>query len=271
MCGRVTAALVTLRLVGAADRRAFQDFPETEAARLLEAGIQERILVLDPGTGELRGGAAGLVWKLGETRLAPLARVLGRPPLLAVLDAAYRFIASNRRFVSAPAPGQPVCACDPPDRPRDQLAFLLFAAALASGCLIAVGAAAPAGLGLADSRAGVLEPLLRAGGPWAIPALCARVLAPGDARRYLVHLAATAAVGGLAFLPLALAGLTASRSVDPVFPELLLVSCVAAGAVMTAMQRRRLSFQRRGRPWLLGWAACAALGLSLLAWPVLQS
>jgi predicted DCC family thiol-disulfide oxidoreductase YuxK len=263
--GRLTERAGLLPAGGAL---AFQDAEPALAERLRAAGIANEVLVLERATGELRSGARGLAWLLAGTRLAPLARLVARPPLREALDALYGFVASNRRFLAAPRPRGPTCACEPDDRPARRRLFTGLAVLLAALPLLLLGWCAPRADYLGHlERLGAWAPLFAAGAPWCVPALCALALPRAARGRYLAHLAATAAAGGLALLPIPLLVLAAPHAGRAALPALLPLGAALAGGLMFAMQRRRLAYQGLGARWLWTWTACAALGLAaLLLW-----
>jgi hypothetical protein len=78
---------------------------------LLEAGAAHALAVLDPESGEIRTGVAGLAWLGRGTRLAPVAWLLGRSPLRLPAEVAYRFVARHRRALFRPRAGSARCAC----------------------------------------------------------------------------------------------------------------------------------------------------------------
>ncbi len=260
-CTGMARLAVRAGLLRESEALAFQDAESALSERLRAAGIANEVLALSRTTGELRTGAPGLLWLLEGSRLGPLARLLARPPLRGAIDALYGFVASNRRLFAAPRPRGIDCACEPDDRPARQWTFAALAALVAAGALLLLGMSAPRA-----TRLGVLGPPILAGAPWCVPALCALGLARDARRRYLAHLAATAAAGGLVLLPLALAAL-ALPAVGAALPVILPVLAVLAGGLMFAMQRRRLAYLGLGARWLWTWTACAALGLAaLLLW-----
>lgn len=261
-CTGIARLAVRTGVLPESGRLAFQDADRALAERLLAAGIKNEVLVLTPATGELRSGAQGLLWLLADTRLAPLARLCARRPLLDAFEALYGFVASNRRLFAAPRPRGPTCACEPDDRPARQWLFAALAALCAAGPLFLLGLSAPRAVG-----PGSVAPLAAAGIPWCVPALLARRLPRDARRRYLAHLAATAAAGGLVLLLPALATLVLPAEVHAALSYLLFFCAAVAGGLMFAMQRRRLAYQGLGRRWLFVWTACAGLGLAaLLAW-----
>jgi len=258
-CTGIARLAVRAGLLPASGPLAFQDAEPALAERLRAAGIANEVLVLSRATGELRAGAPGLLWLLEGSRLGPLAHLFALPPLRGAIDALYGFVASNRRLFAVPRPRGIACACEPDDRPARQWTFAALATLVAAGALLLLGMSAPR-----TARLGVLGPLILAGAPWCIPALGSLGLARDARRRYLAHLAATAAAGGLVLLPLALAAL-ALPSARTSLPWLVPLFAALAGGLMFAMQRRRLAYQGLGRRWLFLWTACAALGLAALA------
>jgi hypothetical protein len=264
-CSGFSRLGVRLGLYPEERRLAFQDAPAELARRLLEADIANELLVLEASTGELKGGAAGLLWLLSDTWIGPLARLLARGPLLRPIEAVYGFISSNRRLFAAPRPRGVACACEPVDRPARQWTFTALCSSVALATLLLLGRAQPLEPGQGDVL-GVFRPLVQAGWPWCLPALLAGTLSQGLHRRYLAHLAATAAAGALVLLPVAVAALLYPAALRGPFALLLQLSCAAAGALMFAMQRKRLAYLGLGRGWLAGWAVCAAFGLATLGW-----
>ncbi|MEM7306870.1 MAG: hypothetical protein AAF682_09375 [Planctomycetota bacterium] len=266
MCCALSAAFVRAGVFPEAERRPYLDFEGELATRLWEGGIRNEILILDPASGELRAGARGILWMLRSTWAGPLARLLSLRPLVDLCSVAYRLLAYNRRFLSVPKPRAMACACDPDERPGYTWLLIALAASLAAGAVTLVGAQAPAELRVVGSRLGLLGPLVKTAGPWGLPALGALFAPAGERLRYAAHLAVTAGAGGLALLPLGLAGLLAPDAVAQAYGTLLQVSCLAAGGWMLALWRRRVAFLALSPTWLWTWAAGAGLGLFALGW-----
>ena len=264
-CSGLSHLGVRLGLFTEQRRLAFQDAPPELARRFREADIGNQMLVLDPSTGELKGGAAGLLWLLSDAWIGPLARLLARGPLLRPIEAVYGFISSNRRLFAAPRPRGVACACEPDDSPGRQWLFTALCGLFAVLVLLLLGRAERLDPGR-NGPLGAFGPLVQAGWPWCLPALLAGTLHGGLGRRYLAHLAATAAAGALILLPLAAAALLWPTALRGAFAPLLQLSCAAAAALMFAMQRRRVAYLGLARGWLARWAVCAAFGLATLGW-----
>ncbi|MFT7677026.1 MAG: putative DCC family thiol-disulfide oxidoreductase YuxK [Planctomycetota bacterium] len=149
-CRAGVRLLVAVGYTRAADARPFAFYDPDTAARLMRAGIHNELAVLDPGTKEVRSGAVGLLWKLEEGPLWPLAKLLSLPGPKHVCTAAYRLVSFNRRIIAPLPAGQIACACDP------DMSFLWRGAFVALGLGVAAALALPyAGMLAAGSAVGV--------------------------------------------------------------------------------------------------------------------
>ena len=269
MCMGFAGVLIRLRLIAPEARRPLQTLEPELAERAVEAGVRNEIVALDPSTGALHPGLAGILWALEPSALGPLARLASRPALLRPLGALYRFVAYNRRFLTTPKPPEPGeirCACEPDPRPALQGALIAVAAAFALAVSLGLGLAAPPGLRVVGARLGVLGPTVKLFWPWALPVLLGATLDASVRLPYLTHLAATAAAGAAVLAPLALAGILAPDAVADPFESLLQVSLICAALLMFAMQRKRVAFLRLRGIWLATWVACAGFGVAALGW-----
>jgi predicted DCC family thiol-disulfide oxidoreductase YuxK len=256
-CTRLSALGVRLGLYPASSRVAYQELAGELAARLADAGIAERVLVLDRRTGELRGGLSGLLWLADGTPLARLARPLGRAPFVGLLDGLYRFVSANRRFLAAPRKPVPQCACEPREEPALRRIFLGLALLAGAVPLVVLGTAA-----VGPAPRALVPPIALFGPLLALALLAGRL--PLELRpRARTHFAACAAVQGLAFLPLALAMLVADLPTGGLRIALGL-TCLAAGFLGHAMQRRRARYLGLGLGWLRAWQLSSLSGLALL-------
>ena len=266
LCIGLSAAFVRLGLIPEHERRPYQAFGGPLQDRMWEAGIRNEMLVLDPASGELRAGAAGILWMLGATWIGPLAKLLARRPLLDLVSGLYRFVAYNRRFLSVPKPRAIACACDPDERPRTTWALILAAGVLALGAATLVGLGGPPELRLVGSRLGPVGPPAKAFGPWLLPLLGLVTIPAGQRLRVLGHLAATAGLGGLVFLPLGLVAWISPSTVHQAYGTLVQLSCLVAGGWMFVQQRRRAAFLGLPARWLVLWTVGAAIGLGAFGW-----
>lgn len=179
-CTALSALAVWFGLVAPARRRPYSDFDGAMAIRLWDSGIRDELIVFDPATDQLTGGAAAIVRLLHGSRAAPIARWLDHSLVRVALDLPYRLVAYNRRAIAPPVPGGIRCACDPTDHVGYRWAFTTLVAAatwLAAG---AVPLAAVVLLAAATRRLGSTD--MRARGP--------------------AHVSAAGALGGAVFAPL---------------------------------------------------------------------
>ncbi|MFT5290748.1 MAG: hypothetical protein ACI8PQ_002878 [Planctomycetota bacterium] len=114
------AGLRRLALIEEAGARPLDSFSDEVQAKLVEAGISDELVLWNAETQGTLLGAAGILRKLRGSWAGPLAVLLSAPGLRFITTVIYRFIASNRRYLSVPEP-QPIrCACDPKARPPHQ-------------------------------------------------------------------------------------------------------------------------------------------------------
>ena len=266
MCAGISGAFVRAGLFPEGERKAYQDYEGELSTRMWDKGIRNEILVLEPATGELRSGAAAILWMLRATWIGWLSRVFERRPFVDGVSLVYRFIAYNRRFLSVPRPKAIACACDPDDRPVYQVLLIATFGAFAAITVTLLGSVAPPEVRLMGSRLGSFAPLIKMFWPWTFPVLCALTLGRGERLKYIAHLASTAGAGGLVLLPLGLLGLASPGTIEFAFTTLLQLSCIGAGGLMFAMQWRRVTYLKLGSWWLWMWSACAGFGLATLGW-----
>lgn len=162
-CRAGVRLFVAVGFTRAADARPFAFYDPDTAARLMRAGIHNELAVLDPVTREVRSGAVGLLWKLEESVLWPLAKLLALPGPVHVCMAAYRLVSYNRRIIAPLPAGQIACACDPDTSLFWRGAFVSLGLGVAAGLALpyaellstgsAVGVALLAGAGLLTSLA----------------------------------------------------------------------------------------------------------------------
>lgn len=192
-CRAGVRLLVAVGFTRAADARPFAFYDPDTAARLMRAGIHNELAVLDPVTREVRSGAVGLLWKLEEGVLWPVARLLALPGPVHLCTAAYRMVSYNRRIIAPLPAGQIACACDPDTSLVWRGAFVgvgLGAAAgvalsygelvsagssagvallAGAGLLMVLAAAVPAGLNAILQRAGDLAWIVFLSSLWLLP------------------------------------------------------------------------------------------------------
>jgi len=260
MCEAASAlAMRILRLPGER-RRAFQSFEGEMAGRLLAAGMQDEMAVIDPASGEIRTGVPGLLGLVRETRVAWAARLLDHQWLHPALSAAYHLIAYNRRTI-APPRRKPafVCACDPEYRPGWLLALIVLLLGFALGMTALFGAVVDVETGLSNP----VQMLIAAGSGWVVLFLAALGLPKETRLPFLGHLGMVMAVGLLVLVPsMLLAPLLDGRWMAGVF----LFSIAASFLLMLRSLRRRLAYLELSPAWLAGWAAALWAGASLSIW-----
>jgi hypothetical protein len=257
--------LVGARIVPPERIRPFASFQGPLAGRLEAAGIRNEMATLDLATGELRSGAAGLLFGLEGTRLGWACRVIDRRPLRSLATGLYRLVSSNRRILAAPDPRTLPCACEPDDRPG--LRWTLVALLYGFGALVAAafGAVFLPEIGREAETPPALAMLAIAGAGQAVVALCALAV-PRDRRGvYVAHLAATGAAGAALLLPATLVGALAHGHLVRAF---FVFSTTASFLLMLGMQRRRVKFLRLTRGFVAAWIAALATGTAS-AWTLL--
>jgi len=262
LCQASNAALIRLRLAREEDSRPFQSFQGELRERFLDAGIHNEMAFLDPASGEIRTGPAGILWLLHETWIAPLARLLDRPLFHGALDRLYHLVAFNRRILTPPRTNI-ACACDPDPRPGYQVALIVLLLAFALGMTALFGAAVAAGTGLTTPARGAFQMLVAAGSGWVLLSLAALTL-PADVRLpFLGHLGMVMAAGLLVLVPSML------LSLAPPGPWLAAVFGLSVAASFTLMLRklgRRLRYLGLSRAWLAGWTAALWVGATASVW-----
>lgn len=150
LCRVAVKVLIAIGITRASDARTFGFYDPDAAARLMRSGLHNELAVWDPNLRQVRSGASGLLWKMEEGPLRPLAKLLGLPGPVHLLTIPYRMIAYNRRILAPLPAGQPACACDPDPSVLWRglfVAFCLGVAAMIAGPY-AEALAEGAGLGL---------------------------------------------------------------------------------------------------------------------------
>ncbi len=262
LCQAASAAFVRLRLVGEADSRPFQGFQGEVRERLLDAGIHNEMAVLDPASGDIRTGPAGILWLLRETWLAPLARLLDRPLFRGTLERLYHLVASNRRILTPPK-SNVTCACDPDPRPGYQIALTVLLLTFALGMTALFGAAVATGTGLTTPARGAFQMVVAAGSGWVLLFLAALTL-PSEVRLpFLGHLGMVMAAGLLVLVPSMLLSLAPPGP----WPAVIFgVSVAVSFTLMLRMLGRRLRYLDLSRAWLAGWTAALWAGATASVW-----
>ncbi|HWM92659.1 MAG TPA: DCC1-like thiol-disulfide oxidoreductase family protein [Thermoanaerobaculia bacterium] len=263
MCEAASALLVRAGLLPEERRRPFQSFEGEMADRLLAAGMQNEMAVIDP-SGKIRTGIPGILGLLRETRAGWVARLLDRPWLHPVLTAGYHLVAYNRRTIAPPRRGPAfACACDPEYRPRWLLALIILLLAFAVGMTTLFGAVVAAETGLASPIQGAIRMLFAAGSGWVLLVLAALALQRETRLPFLGHLGMVMAGGLLVLVPsMLLAPLLDGRWMAGVF----LLSVTASFLLMLRSLRRRLVYLELSPVWLAGWAAALWAGASVSIW-----
>ena len=237
-CRAGVRLLVALGYSRATDARPFAFYDPDTAARLMRAGIHNELAVLDPATREVRSGATGLLWKLEEGPLWPLAKLLSLPGPRHVCTAAYRLVSYNRRILAPLPAGQVACACDPDTSILWRGAFVglglgvaaglalpyaeLLAAGSSTGLALLTGAglvtvlaaAVPDGLPAVLERAGVLAWIVFLSSLWLLPFRLAAERASDGAAAWVLVAGAVVCLGSLARLAVQRFGLE-RRYLDP--------------------------------------------------------
>lgn len=260
MCESASALAMRILRLPEERRRAFQSFEGEMSGRLLAAGMQDEMAVIDPASGEIRTGVPGLLGLVRETRAGWVARLLDRPWLHPALSAAYHLIAYNRRTI-APPRRKPaiVCACDPEYRPGWLLALIILLLGFAIGMTALFGA-------VVDSTTGLSNPaqmLIAAGSGWVVLFLAALGLPKETRLPFLGHLGMVMAGGLLVLVP--------SMLLAPFLNwewrvGLFLLSVAASFLFMLRSLRRRLAYLELSPAWLAGWAAALWAGASASIW-----
>ncbi|MCZ6597994.1 MAG: hypothetical protein O7B99_10170 [Planctomycetota bacterium] len=253
MCKGISAAFVRLGMFPESERRPYQAYEGELATRLWEAEIRNEIVILDSASGEIRSGAAGILWMLGSTWVGPVARVLAIRPLSDLVTLGYRLFAYNRRFVSVPRPMGIACACDPDEKPGYQVGFIalasIFAAAVVASAFRAWNPDAFLGRTLALEWSQVL-----------LAAIAVASLPRPVGIRYLGHLAATAAyVAAFALPTLVLAFVPGTGTIVR-----WLLGLTAAFAVVWAMRafHRRVAYLELSMRWYVGFVLAVVVGVA---------
>jgi predicted DCC family thiol-disulfide oxidoreductase YuxK len=260
MCDAGSALVMRALRLPEERRKPFQSFEGEMAGRLLAAGMQDEMAVIDPASGEIRTGVPGILGLLRETRAGWVARLLDRPWLHPALSAAYHLVAYNRRTI-APPRRKPafVCACDPEYRPGWLIALIAVLLAFALGMTGLFGA-------VVASETGLLSParmLIAAGSGWVLLFLAALALPRETRLPFLGHLGMVMAGGLLVLAPsMLLAPLLEGKWIAGVF----LLSVAASFLLMLRSLRRRLAYLELSPAWLAGWAAALWAGASASIW-----
>ncbi|HTQ79690.1 MAG TPA: hypothetical protein VMM92_06815 [Thermoanaerobaculia bacterium] len=271
LCERASA--LVLRVFPGNARRPLQDFSGETAARLEAAGIRNEMAVIEARTGEIRSGVASLLWLLEESlaarfpgsRVAGLARRLGRPPFLPILTVLYRLIAYNRR-VLAPPRGRTArfrCACDPEDHPGYQLGLIVLLCGTALALTALFGAAVARGTGLAAAETGAFQMVIAAGSGWVLLFAATAALPAAVRLSFGGHLGMVMVEGLLVLLPSMLLSLLIS---GPPLAGLFALSVCASFLWMLASLRRRLRWLGLSLSWLAGWVAALWTGALGAVW-----
>jgi len=256
--------LERLRVVPAGSSRPWQSYEGERAALLLDAGIRNEIVALDPESGETRSGVRGVVWAQEGSWASALARLLTLPGAGGLANLAYRTLAFNRRVI-APArrPAGMACACDPDFHAGYRALWILVAVHAALGLAWLFGASFPVpgadassgGTALASGRA--LRFLALATPGWWLAAGLGSFLGRERYADWVGHLATTALLGSAALLPGILAALVLEgRALHAVQWASLLLAAV----LMARAQVRRNAALGIGQRWTAIWAGSLALG-----------
>jgi predicted DCC family thiol-disulfide oxidoreductase YuxK len=232
MCDAGSALALRVLRLPEERRRPFQSFEGEMAGRLLAAGMQNEMAVIDPASGEIRTGIPGILGLLHETRARWVARLLDRPWLHPALSAAYHLVAYNRRTI-APPRRKPAfaCACDPEYRPGWLLALIAILLGFTLGMTALFGAVV----------ATPTQMLIAAGSGWVL-ILLASLAFPRETRLpFLGHLGMVMAGGLLVLVPsMLLVPLLEGKWMAGVF----LFSVAASILLMLRSLRRRLAYLR---------------------------
>lgn len=262
MCAAGSALVLRALRLPEERRRPFQSFEGEMAGRLLAAGMQDEMAVIDPDSGEIRTGVPGILGLLRETRARWVARLLDRPWLHPALSAAYHLVAYNRRTIAPPRRKRElVCTCDPEYRPGWLLALIAILLGFALGMTGLFGA-------VVDVETGLVSPagmLISAGSGWVLLFLAALALPRETRLPFLGHLGMVMAVGLLALVPsMLLAPLLDGKWMAGIF----ILSVAASFLLMLRSLRRRLAYLEISPawPWLVGWAAALWIAATVSIW-----
>lgn len=263
MCDAGSALVLRALRLPEERRRPFQSFEGEMADRLLAAGMQNEMAVIDP-SGEIRTGIPGILGLLRETRAAWIARLLDRPWLHPALSLGYHLVAYNRRTI-APPRRKPafVCACDPEYRPGWLLALIVLLLGFAFGMTALFGAVVASETGLATPSQGAVRMLIAAGSGWVLLFLAALALPRESRLPFLGHLGMVMAGGLLVLVP---SMLLAPVLNGPWIAGVFLLSVTASFLWMLRSLRRRLAYLQLSPAWLAGWAAALWAGASVAIW-----
>lgn len=264
MCDAGSALVVRALRLPEERRRPFQSFEGEMAGRLLAAGMQDEMAVIDPASGEIRTGVPGLLGLLRETRAGWVAGILDRPWLHPALSAGYHLVAYNRRTIAPPRRKPPfVCTCDPEYRPGWLLALIVLLLAFALGMTALFGAVAASETGLATPAQGAVRMLIAAGSGWVLLFLAAPALPRETRLPFLGHLGMVMAVGLLVLVP---SMLLAPLLDGPWMIGVFVASVTASFLLMLRSLRRRLVYLDLSPAWLAGWTAALWAGASVSIW-----
>lgn len=260
MCVATSRWMVEYGWIDEAHRRAFQTFEGDAAARLLEAGIRDGVVVVDDVTGELRIGYDGLAF-VAEGKPAPVVvRTAFSPGLAPLARTVYALVAANRRAVAPPPPRDVACACDPSPKPLIETAFFALCFLLFAG-VVALEAHVVAGLTV-ERRIGAGWIVQAAEiAPWVLQALVAASLV-GRKLPYLAGFSWSAAVSALAMLPFL--GVALFLGAGAAFVALA-VGVAVRLALLRRMESKRRPASARGNPFAAWWIETALAGLVVLA------
>lgn len=253
LCVSACALFARLRVVPRARQMPWQELDGALAERVWEAGIRNEMVVLGPETGELRTGAAGILWAVEPSWARPLARLLGSRLLVRPVSFLYHVISYNRRIL-APVPRTMSCDCDPDFHAGYRSAFMVLCGAYALG-LIALLSGTVRGIGGPGWTVPVV--VLAAWGPLLLP------LFPWTRPRsfdWLAHVLTTLAAGLTLTLPAALAAVLFDGGTR-LFVQV--ATLLLAAAWTFVMLRRRVVPVGLSTSWAVLWGACLASGVVL--------
>lgn len=258
-CPLCVAAVNTLARAGLVARdamRPYQDLEGEVAELLWEAGIRNEMAAYDPASGRVRTGVRALLHAMRTSRLGPVVRLLGLPPITALLSLGYRLVSYNRRILAPREPGTVRCACDPDFHAGYRIGLVAILIAAAVLLTLLLGVTLPLRADPASAVQSATDMLVVAGSGWVALMLLALRLPFERYVTWLGHLAVTMVVGLLVQVPGMLLALVLDGTPLTVVQGL---SVLASFTVMLRMQLRRARIQELGARWVALWVACLAL------------
>jgi predicted DCC family thiol-disulfide oxidoreductase YuxK len=270
MCLGAIAWLTRSGLVAREQTIGHHDLPPQELEIVRAAGIRNRLVVLDRGSGETRIGSDGLLWIVGDNpRYRWLARLFGLPVARQLLQFGYEAVSYNRRIISPPK-HRIACDCEPEVTVGRRLMLIVPAVLVAALAFAVYGAVFAPALDVHPGFAGLALVLSKG---IAIVAAAVAIAAFGRSREpleYVGHVSLALVSGSLVLLPFCV---IAALAPIGLLPTLGIAAALVAMAVVfwKLMRRTRAAGLKPTIVWsaALAWAvafsAALAVAIYLLA------